>query len=190
VVCRHGVNVVTAFTLLLRTGSVCILHFEFCILNYSFPVNYPRIVLAGLAAWVASIAVGYVINDVWLIRLYQANAWAFRRAADIRSLVPIALGAQLVASLAFAYAYAKGYEREGSGLAQGIRFGLIVAMMIGGFATIWNLVSQPIAMRLGVLEVVSRIGEFGIYGAVVGLIYQPYRRDLPEGISEQYDLRG
>jgi hypothetical protein len=153
-------------------------------------MNYPRIVLAGVAAWVASIAVGYVNNDVRLFRLYQANAWAYRRAEDVRPLVYYGLGAQLLACLAFAFAYAKGYEREGSGLGQGIRFGLLIAILIDGFATVWNVVTQPIAVRLGVLELVARVGEFGIYGAVVGLVYQPDRPKLPEGVSEQYDLRG
>lgn len=153
-------------------------------------MNYGRVVVAGLAVWIASIAVGYVINDIWLSRLYQANAWAFRRAEDVRPLLPIGLGAQLLGCLAFAFAYAKGYEREGSGLAQGIRFGLIAALIVDGFATAWNVVSQPIAIRLGVLEIVSRIGEFGIYGAIVGLVYQAGQPRLPQGVSEHYDLRG
>jgi hypothetical protein len=153
-------------------------------------MSYPRIVLAGLAVWVASIAVGYVINDMWLVRLYQANAWAYRRPDDIMPLLPVGFAAQLLGCFAFAFAYAKGYERNGSGLGQGIRFGLVIAILIDGFATVWNLVSQPIAVRLGVLEMVSRIGEFGVYGAIVGLIYQPGKPTLPQGVSEQYDLRG
>ena len=153
-------------------------------------MNYWRVVLAGLATWVASIAVGYVINDVWLLRLYRANAWAYRRPADVTQLVPIGLAVQLLGALAFAFAYAKGYERNGSGLGQGIRFGVIVAIIVGGFATVWNFVTQPIAMRLGILEVISRVGEFGIYGAIVGLVYQPGQPTLPQGVSEQYDLRG
>lgn len=140
-------------------------------------MNYPRILLAGIAAWAASIAVGYVINDIWLMRLYQANAWAFRRAGDVEALVPIGLGAQLLGCLAFAFAYAKGYEGDGSRVGEGIRFGLIVAIMIDGFAVAWNYVTQPIALRLGILEVVGIVGQFGVYGAVVGLIYE--RRELP-----------
>ncbi|HYS27399.1 MAG TPA: hypothetical protein VEP46_17435 [Vicinamibacterales bacterium] len=153
-------------------------------------MNYPRVVLAGIAVWVASIAVGYVINDIWLMRLYHANAWAYRRAGDVRAFVPIGLGVQLLGCLAFAFAYAKGYERdhEGSGVAQGIRFGLVVALMVAGFATVWNLVTQPIAVRLGVLEVVSRVGEFGIYGAVVGLVYRHPEPQLPKVDSDIVDL--
>lgn len=153
-------------------------------------MNYTRVVLAGLAAWIVSIGVAYIINDVWLMRLYHANAWAFRRAEDVRPLVPIGLGAQLIGCLAFAFAYAKGYEREheGSGVGQGIRFGLVVGMMIAGFGTVWNLVTQPIAVRLGVLEMVSRLGEFAIYGAVVGLIYRHPEPSLPRVDADIVDL--
>src|SRR3989441_1264710 len=117
-------------------------------------MNYARIALAGVAAWIASIALGYVINDVWLLHLYQANAWAFRHPEDIARLLPIGLGAQMLACLAFAFAYAKGYQGEGSRIGEGIRYGTIVAIMIGGFATIWNYVTEPIAPRLGALETI------------------------------------
>jgi hypothetical protein len=154
-------------------------------------MNYPRIVLAGAAAWLASMALGYMIHDIWLLRLYQANAWAYRHAEDIRELLPIGLAAHLLGSLAFAFAYAKGYEpnREASGIAQGIRFGLIIAIIVDGFAVVWNYVAEPIAARLGVLQVLGIVGQFGICGAIVGLIYHPSRVALPR-IEETYDLRG
>ena len=155
-------------------------------------MNYPRILLAGLAAFVASVAVGYVMNDVWLMRLYQANAWAYRRAEDVRPLVPIGLAAQFLGSLALAWIYAKGYERnrEASGIAQGVRFGLAVALLVVGFATVWNYVTQPIAARLGVLQMFAMVGEFGVVGAIIGLVYHPSRISIPRNANEQYDLRG
>jgi putative flippase GtrA len=151
-------------------------------------MNYPRIVLAGFAAWLASIALGYLVNDVWLFRLYQANAWAFRRPDDVAELLPIGLAAQLLACLAFAMAYAKAYGGEGSRIGEGVRYGLIVAIMVDGFAVVWNYVTEPIALRLGVLELVARVGEFGVYGAVVGLIYQRRELPLPTVDSEIVDL--
>jgi putative flippase GtrA len=151
-------------------------------------MNYPRIVLAGLAAWLASIVLGYLINDIWLFRLYQANAWAFRRPDDIAELLPIGLAAQLLACLAFAMAYAKGYEGAGSAIGEGIRYGLIVAIMVDGFAVVWNYVTEPIAPRLGVLELVARVGEFGVYGGVIGLIYRRRELPLPKVDSDIVDL--
>ncbi len=155
-------------------------------------MNYVRIALAGIATWVASLALGYLINNIWLLPLYHANAWAFRRDADVTALLPIGFGVQLLASLAFAFAYAKGYEpnREASGIAQGVRFGLLMSIIIAGFASVWNYVTEPIAARLGVLEVLSVIGQFGIYGAIVGLVYHPSRIRVPRGAGEPYDLRG
>ena len=153
-------------------------------------MNYPRIALAGIAVFVASVAVSYVINDIWLMRLYHANAWAYRRAGDVRRIVPIGVAAQFLGSLALAWVYAKGYEpnREASGIAQG--FGLAVALLIVGFATVWNYVTQPIAARLGVLQMFSIVAEFGILGAIVGLVYHPSRLSVPRHANEQYDLRG
>ena len=136
-------------------------------------MNYARIVIAAIAAWIVSLGLGYLINDVWLLHVYQANAWAFRRAEDIAPLLPIGLGAQLVAFVAFAYSYAKGYDGQGSGVLEGMRFGLVVAIMIDGFAIVWNYVTEPIAPRLGALQMIEHIGEFGVYGAIVGAIYKP-----------------
>ena len=154
-------------------------------------MNYPRIALAGFAAWLASIALGYVIHDLWLLRLYQANAWAYRHAEDIRELLPIGLAGHLLGSLAFAFAYAKGYEpnRDASGIAQGIRFGLIIAIIVDGFAVVWNYVAEPIAPRLGLLQLLGIVGQFGFCGAIVGLIYHPSHVTLPR-TEENYDLRG
>ncbi|HEY3160398.1 MAG TPA: hypothetical protein VGJ78_15645 [Vicinamibacterales bacterium] len=151
-------------------------------------MNYPRIVLAGIAAWIVSIGLGYLMYDIWLQRLYQANAWAYRHPEDIAELLPIGVGVQLLACVAFAYAYAKGYDGGGSRVGEGIRFGLIVAIMIDGFAIVWNYVTQPIAARLGMLELVAYVGQFGVYGAVVGLIYRRHEARLPSVDSEIVDL--
>ena len=79
-------------------------------------MNYTRIALAAIAAWVASIGLGYLINDIWLLRLYQANAWAYRHPDEIGPLVPLGLAAELLAFFAMAFAYAKGYEGQGSAI--------------------------------------------------------------------------
>jgi putative flippase GtrA len=135
-------------------------------------MNYGRIALAAVAAWIVSIGLGYLINNVWLLRLYQANAWAFRRTEEITPLLPLGFGLQLLAFCAFAYAYARGYDGTGSRIGEGMRYGLVVAIMIDGFAIVWNYVTAPIALRLGILQLVEHVGEFGVYGAIVGLIYR------------------
>jgi len=136
-------------------------------------VNLRRIAIAGVVAWAASIALGYLVNNIWLLRLYQANAWAYRRADEMAALLPVGFGLQLLAFLAFAWAYARGYDGEGSGVLEGVRFGVVVAIMIDGFAIVWNYVTEPIALRLGVAQLIAFVGQFGVYGAIVGAIYAP-----------------
>jgi putative flippase GtrA len=135
-------------------------------------MNYGRIVLAAVAAWIVSIPLGYLVNNVWLLRLYQANAWAFRRTEQITPLLPLGFGLQLLAFCAFAYVYARGYEGTESRIGEGVRYGLVIAIMIDGFAIVWNYVTEPIALRLGILQLIEHVGEFGVYGAIVGLIYR------------------
>ena len=53
-----------------------------------------------------------------------------------------------------------------------MRFGLVVAVMVDGFAIVWNYVTEPIALRLGGLQLLEHIAEFGVYGAIVGAIYR------------------
>ena len=142
-------------------------------------MSYRRIALAAVAAWVVSLGLGYLINDIWLANVYAANAWAFRHADQMAPLLPYGFAAQLVAFFAFAYVYARGYDGHGSDIGEGIRFGLIVAVMIDGFAVVWNYVSQPIALRLGALQLIEHIGEFGVYGAVIGALYRPSATPRP-----------
>ena len=96
-----------------------------------------------------------------------------RRADEMAALLPVGFGLQLLAFLAFAWAYAKGYDGEGSGVLEGVRFGVVVAIMIDGFAIVWNYVTEPIALRLGVAQLIAFVGQFGVYGAIVGAIYTP-----------------
>ena len=133
-------------------------------------MNYARIALAGIAAWLASIVARISHQRHLAAASVSGERLGVQASGGYRALLPIGLGAQLVACLAFAFAYAKGYEGDGSHIGEGMRFGLIVALMIDGFAVVWNYVTQPIAPRLGVLADRSRIvGQLGVYGAIVGL---------------------
>ena len=49
----------------------------------------------------------------------------------------------LTGFFAFAYAYAKGYE-GGNGVLEGVRFGVVAALIVIGFAGIWHYVFFPI----------------------------------------------
>ena len=49
-------------------------------------MNFPRIAIAAIVAWVVSLPVGYVVNEIILKGVYQANAAALRPARSRPSI--------------------------------------------------------------------------------------------------------
>ena len=135
-------------------------------------MNLSRVALAAFLAWLVSIPMGYVVNEIVLADLYAANAAALRPEAAIMGNLPLGFGVMLVGFLAFAYAYAKGYE-GGQGLVEGIRFGVLIGVMINCFSIIWNYATVPISASLAVAWMVDYVFEFALYGGIVGIVYRP-----------------
>lgn len=135
-------------------------------------MNFTRVATAAVAAWVVSIPVEYVVNEIVLKDLFTANAAAYRAEEAIMANLPLGFGFMLIGFFAFAYAYAKGYE-GGNGTMEGIRFGVLVAIMLDCFVLIWNYITTPISGSMAVAFMIDSIAEFALYGAVVGTIYKP-----------------
>lgn len=141
-------------------------------------MNFARIAAAAVVAWIVSIAIGFFVNTVLLADLARANTPPMRPEADVMGLLPIGFVFLLIGFFAFAYAYAKGYE-GGNGVMEGIRFGVVTAVLIIGFAVIWQYVAYPISGALTVAMIIDAIVELAIYGAIVGAIYKPAGATAP-----------
>lgn len=135
-------------------------------------MNFARIAAAAVVAWIVSIPVGFLVNDVLLADVYAPNASAMRPEAEMAGHLPLGFVFLLIGFFAFAYAYAKGYE-GGSGVMEGVRFGVVVALMVTSFGLIWQYVLYPINATMATAIIIDSIVEFAIYGAIVGAIYKP-----------------
>jgi hypothetical protein len=135
-------------------------------------MNLKRVAMAALACWVLYMGVSYVVHGVLLRPTYLKYTGIMRPEAQAASILPIGFAGALLGFFAFAYAYAKGYE-GGSGVAEGVRFGVLVAIMICGFGTVWEYMVWPMGPRLFAVWVVDYVVEFAIYGMVAGAIYTP-----------------
>ena len=133
-------------------------------------MNYPRVALAAVVAWIASVAVGYLVNAFMLADLYAAHEALFRPQAEAK--VGLAFGAQLLGFLVFAYMYAKGYEGT-NGLQEGLRFGVLVGLLLLGFGSAWNYAVLRVSDALGLAWVIDGLVEMSLYGIIVGLVYRP-----------------
>jgi hypothetical protein len=144
-------------------------------------MNLPRVAAAGFAAWLAFLAVGYFAHAVLMRDLYDAHRAIMRPDADADARLPLAFGVALIAFLAFAYAYAKGYE-GGKGIQEGLRFGVLVGVLLIGFGTVWEYMTYPLSRTFLLALVVDCIVEFAIYGVIVGAVYRP-RPAMTRGVA-------
>lgn len=137
-------------------------------------MNFGRLAAAAVAAWIAFAVIGYLVNVLLLADLYREHMalHVMRPAGESNGLVAIGLALSLLGFFAFAYAYAKGYE-GGAGAQEGLRFGVLVALMLIGFGVVWQYVVFAISSQLLAVWVVDALAEFAIYGAIVGTIYRP-----------------
>ena len=135
-------------------------------------MNFGRIAAAAVVAWIASLGIGFLVNDFLLADTIAANASVMRSDAELLGNLPLGFVFLLIGFFAFAYAYAKGYE-GGNGIVEGVRFGVLVALIVIGFGVIWQYVLYPITAAYAVAIVIDSIVELAIYGAIVGAIYKP-----------------
>jgi hypothetical protein len=135
-------------------------------------MNLSRVALAGFVAWVVFSIVGFLAHGVLMKDLYLAHAAIMRPEAEANARLPLAFIVSLVGMMAFAYAYAKGYE-GGKGVQEGLRFGVLVGVMLIAFVVVWDYMTYPLSRNFLFALVVDYIIEFAIYGVVVGAIYKP-----------------
>ena len=145
-------------------------------------MNFTRVAVAAVVAWVAFIVIGSLVHTVLLDDLYASQELS--GGGETEPLPGFLLA--LLGFFAFAYAYAKGYE-GGYGIQEGIRFGVLVAIMLVAFAAVWGYVVFPVSGSLAAALAIDYVVEFAVYGMIVGAIYRPQpavRRESPASHRE------
>jgi hypothetical protein len=145
-------------------------------------MNLARVAMAAVAAWVVYLGISFFVHTVLLKDLYLQHLSAMRPEADQNAILPLGFFFALLGFFAFAYAYAKGYE-GGRGAQEGLRFGVLVGILICCFRVIWDHMVWPVSLQLTVAWMVEYIVEFAIYGSIVGVIYKPAQKTARAGIA-------
>jgi len=110
-------------------------------------MNYPRIVLAAVAALIAFFAWGF-LTEGWLLRNDFAASAALYRASDLQvRYMPFGFASVLVALLAAAVIYAR-WCGVTSGAASGLQFGFLVGVLVACIHPISNLITMKSEPRL------------------------------------------
>ncbi len=144
-------------------------------------MNYPRLLLAAVAALVMFFAWGF-LTEGWLLRKDFAPSAALYRTSDAQmKYMPFGLASVLVALLAAVVLYA-GWCGGTSGAVKGLRFGLIIGVFVACIHPISNLVTMNMDTKLGLEITASTAIGWVLAGLVIGLVYKPI---APLGIASR-----
>jgi hypothetical protein len=134
-------------------------------------MNTTRLVLAALAATVVDGVYGFAVYGNAMAGQFAAFPGVFRSAELGAAYLPAMFCGILVAMFAVAYIYAKGYDR-GSGLLEGLRFGLLIGIFNAGYVVGTDYGILNIGRRLALAMALAGIGEWLLVGCTIGLIYK------------------
>ena len=136
-------------------------------------MNTKRLALASLAVFVVFFVVDGVVNNLLLADLYKQTASVWRPESEIQGNMWLMwLGTLIIAPL-FALIYTKGYEANKPGLGQGVRYGLIVGVLLFAPQCLAWYAVLPIPAALAVWWFAAGMVESVVAGAATGMIYRP-----------------
>ena len=138
-------------------------------------MDLKRWVQATLGAFIAIFAAEFLIHQVWLGEFYKAHAAWWRPEAQMKSMMPLMLAAQLTLAALLTVVYAKGYEPDKGGLGQGFRFGVLIGLLMMVPCSLMNAFIYPYPMALIVSWLIGGLVELTLAGTVIGALYRPAR---------------
>jgi hypothetical protein len=135
-------------------------------------MNYPRIVLAALAAMLVFFAWGF-LTEGWLIRKDFAPSAVLYRTSDLQmKYMPLGMASVLTGLLAAVVIYA-GWCGATSTAMRGLQFGLLMGVFAACIHALSNLVTMNMDLKLGLEITVSTFVGWVLAGIVIGLVYRP-----------------
>ena len=136
-------------------------------------MKYSRIALAGLGGTVVYFAIGFLLFALLpLADEVRQFAAVYRTRESMNRVAPVGMVALLLSMMALAALYALAF-RDGSSVAQGVRFGFLIGVFSAGSFVLHNYVSLNIGLRLALLQAVANFVQWVGSGVVIALIYRP-----------------
>jgi hypothetical protein len=135
-------------------------------------MNYGRLAITAVVATIVDMAYGYAIYGVGMASQLAAAPGVFRPIEAVNGKIPLMALGTLVGMLAAVYIFAKGYE-GGRGAQEGLRFGILVGVLMTGYVLVGDYVVMNIGRRLAVSLAIGTLVEWVVVGVAIGLVYKP-----------------
>lgn len=130
-----------------------------------------KFIIAWIAIFIAWMLGSFVVHGALLSADYMALKSMFRSEIDSQAYLPFMLGAHVIMAGAFVWIYARGAEAK-PWLAQGLRFGVAVALLavVGSYMIYYAV--QPMPGALVVKQIVFDSVLLLVLGALVAFLYR------------------
>ena len=135
-------------------------------------MNVARIALAAVVATVVDAVFGFIVYGNLMAAEFARHPNVYRPMDTQLVYMLFLFGGIFVAMIGATVIYAKGYE-GGSGVQEGFRYGLLVALVPTGYAAIVSYSLTNIDRTLGLGLAAASYAEWVIAGVVIGLLYKP-----------------
>jgi hypothetical protein len=137
-------------------------------------MNYTRIALAALGAFVAYMAVGSIVfvTIPALKREFGKFPAVYRDHKGQMSHMPLAMAAILLSIVVLAVLFAMIHP-AGAGLADGAIYGALIGLYALGAFVIHNHVNLNIGVKVTLYSGIAYFIEWTVVGVVISLIYKP-----------------
>lgn len=134
-------------------------------------MNVKKWVIASIVVFLVSQILEFIIHFLILGGAYEATSHIWRPEAEMNQLMWLMWLVGLIWSFLFVYIFAQG--REGKGLMEGIRFGIIIGLFYMIPMSLGNYAAMPIPFSLALSWLIYGILELIILGILVALLYKP-----------------
>jgi hypothetical protein len=132
-------------------------------------MNWKRFFVAGLVTYVVIQAMDFVINEVFMKNANESLKSLWRPNMMSRVWVMYVVG--VLVALLFTYIFVKG--REGKGIAEGVRYGIIIWLFVNVPMSVSMWVMLPIPYIIVLRWMLFGLLEMLVAGILVAVIYKP-----------------
>ena len=130
--------------------------------------------------WLSVIAVvgvlfvtDFVIHGILLKGAYEATASLWRPMEVMHSMMWTMWVIYIVNGMVLPYIYSKGFEAGKSPVGQGLRFGLVIGLLMATGMSLGTYFMIAIPVSLAVSWFVGGMVQYALVGLALGAIYKP-----------------
>ncbi|MEZ4749119.1 MAG: hypothetical protein R3B54_00420 [Bdellovibrionota bacterium] len=132
-------------------------------------INIPRFVIAVFVMFIFIFATDFVLHGIILKPDYAATASIWRPEAEMEKYFLFMLLGQMIIAKYFTFLFIKGYE--GTGMMEGVRFGLLMGILFIGTYLIQFAVS-PITVKILVAWCLGSLVQGILGGMLLTVVYK------------------